>query len=103
MKLKEPCRDFIIEAKVYNEKFYAEMVKALDEIFPNKEWLSSSDNPPYCTAESTSGWAIALKKACTALGYKDYWKYWTELPWYDSDLCDKNLSEAIARYYKERK
>lgn len=44
---------------------------------------------------STSGWYVALGKACLVTHNEALLDYWNSLPWYDSDVFDDELVEML--------
>lgn len=68
----------------------------LDRIF--KINTKETYNSRYFYLESTYGWDEAMESTCTKFKLDELYKYYSNLPWYESDLFDDELCCMLVKY-----
>lgn len=60
--------------------------------------VEDSDMDHMIHLEGTSGWGVAFTTACRKMNEPDLYKYYYNLPWYDSDIFDSQVTECIVEH-----
>ena len=74
-------------------EFCAQMAKELHMIFGIG--ITDTDYDCLLYQGGTSGWNVAIASTCRKLNLDELYKYYHNLPWYDSDIFDGELSDLL--------
>jgi hypothetical protein len=74
-------------------EFCAQFLKELHIIFG--VGVEDTDMDYFVYLGGTAGWSVAWATACRKLGLDELYKYYSTLPWYDSDVFDGEIEDIL--------